>query len=166
MKQTFEVLVKGRGRPDYSSSVQYASYATARGYQRRHQLTAEYTDFPTFPPGWAYASIFIFYDENDKLTYPAPKIPYYIYSEKVSCESNALVFLGLYRFNSYADIWLGNVDKWYGDIFGYGEAELEYSKGIKTVEGKWYVDMFAQYSEKPTFSMDKTVHMLREDVFY
>lgn len=166
MQKTFVVPEKGRGRPDYSSSVHYASYATAKGFQARFHLMAEYTDFDTLSWPDFYVSLFVFYDLEHKLTYPAPKIPYYIYSEKVSCESNALVFLGLYRFNSYADIWAWNVDKWYGDIFGHGKAELAYSKGIKTAEGKWYVDAFTQYSENPKFSMDKTVHMLCEEVFY
>jgi len=162
----FTVPTKGIGRKDYSNAIEFATYATSKGLQARFTYMAEWTDLPTLAWPDFYVCSIQFFDEEHALTYPAPGIPYHLYQLLITGESNALIFTGFYRFNSEDDIWSWNVDKWYGDMFGYGRAELNFSKGIKTVKGKWYIIAFAQYIDKPTFSVDLTSHWLSEEVIF
>lgn len=161
--QLFAVPSKGIGRKDYSDQVEFVSYATMKGIQYRYQLTAKFT-LPTLPYPDFYVSLYRFVNRDGVLVYPAPDIPYHLYSVECAGETKELMMAGVYRFNTYDDIWIWNVDEWYGDVYGYGKVKLQYSKGIRTVEGKYYLLALAQWSEAPTFVFNDTDHLLREDV--
>lgn len=164
--ETFAVPTTGEGRRDYSKSVEFSTYATSKGLQSRYHYMAEWTNLPALPWPYIYASPVQFFDENHVLTYAAPVIPYHLYDLLISCETDALAVAGFYRFNTWSDIWIWNIDKWYGDMLGFGRARLKYLKGIKTVEGKYYVIAFGQYSEHASFSTDLTSHWLMEEVVF
>ena len=164
--ETFPVTARGVGRRDYSDAIEFASAATAKGLQARAANTARYFGVPVvaWPDFWVM--LFLFADEYRVVSEVAPRIAYHIFNIEVAGEGAALTLAGLYRFATYDDIWMWNVDKWYGDMFGYGKAALDYTKGIKTAEGKYYLIAFSQYTEKPSFNVHIKVNMLNEEVFY
>jgi len=61
-------------------------------------------------------------------------------------------------------IW--NVDKWYGDVWGYSKATLYFTTGIKTEEGKVYCAIASEYSAASQFQLRLTIHALQEEVVY
>jgi len=162
---TFTVPAKGIGRKDYSRNVDFAVQPTLRGHQGRQNWYAEWT-LPTVPFGYIYVAYLRFFDAEGNLVYPAPDIPYHLYRMVVTTERNALILVALYRFASWADMMVFNYDKWYGDLFGYGEAELRFTNGIKTEEGKLYAVAFSEYSEEATFTAHFLVNSLREEIIY
>ncbi len=159
----FPVPARGVGRRDNSCQVEAVSYATMKGLQYRYQATAKFVlDTLAFPD--FYVSLYQFVDLEGNLVYAAPDIPYHLYSVECTGETPELMFAGIYRFDTYDDIWIWNVDEWYGDVYGYGKVKLQYSKGIRTVEGKYYLMALAQWAAAPTVVFNDTDHMLREDV--
>lgn len=162
----FTVPSLGIGRRDYSKSIEFATQATTRGHQARVNTIGDYVGVPVTPfPGFG-ASFITFFDENDALVTEAPGIPYHIYEVIVTSGRNALVICGLYRFNSVDEAYAWNVEKWYGDIYGYGQASLTFTNGIKTQKGKVYVVGLMEYSEEALCELHLLIHMLTEEVIY
>lgn len=162
----FAVPEVGVGRRDYSETVEFASEASFRGHQLRLCWTFEFPGVPTVPfPGF-YAIGLLFWDAAHVPVIPAPDIPYYIYKVTITTGRAALAIAGFYRFASLADANIWNVEKWYGDSYGYGKAELVYTNGIKTLEGKVYCVAFAEYSEEPTFDFRMNIDGLNEEIVY
>lgn len=164
--QYFSVPVVGIGRRDYSEGIEFATQASFRGHQARINWADDYIDVPTIPFPFSYGVLLLFFDATGALVSEAPDIPYHIFSIIVTSERAGLVTTGLYRFASLADAMIWNVEKWYGDVYGYGKAELLYTAGIKTAPGKVYVVPLAEYSEQPTFSIHSTITALEEEVIY
>lgn len=163
--ETFSVPAKGIGRRDYSRSVDFAVQPTLRGHQGRLNWYAEWI-LPTPDFDDSYAAYLQFFDAEGNSVVLAPDIPYHLHKIAVTTERKALIKVGLYRFASWADFLIFNYDKWYGDIFGYGKAELRFTNGIKTEEGKVYAVIFAEYSEEATFTAHFLVNSLSEEVIY
>lgn len=164
--KTFTVPGKGIGRRDFSNALEFASQASSRGHQRRMVWTLEGYDIPTLAFPDAFGTVIPFFDEAGALVILAPAIPYHIYKVTNSSGRAALVLAGLYRFASLADAYIWNVERWYGDNYGYGKTELIYTNGIKTEEGKIYIVTYAEYSEKPTYDLRMSIDALYEKVIY
>jgi len=162
----FTVPQVGVGRKDYSETVEFASEASFKGHQRRDCWVVDYSGVPTIPFPFSYAVLLQFWDAAHVVVVPAPDIPYHIYKVTITTGRAALTMTGLYRFASLADAYIWNVERWYGDTYGYGKAELVYTNGIKTEQGKVYCVSFAEYSEMPTFDFRMTVNGLHEEVLY
>ena len=162
----FTVPPVGIGRRDYSEAVEFASEASFKGHQRRDCWTFEAPGVPTVPfPGF-YAIALGFWDAEHVPVIPAPDIPFHIYKVTITTGRAALAIAGFYRFASLADAGIWNVEKWYGDSYGYGKAELVYTNGIRTLEGKVYCVALAEYSEMPTFDVRMNADGLHEEVVY
>lgn len=164
--ETFSVPKLGIGRRDYSKCIEYAAQASFRGHQVRISWSADYIDVDTLPYSDRYGARLLFFDAEGKVTTCAPATPYHIYELIGSTERNALLLAGLYRFASEDDVNIFNVEKWYGDIHGYGKVEMRYTAGIKTVPGRIYYVGFAEYSEQPTFSIRLIINALMEEIRY
>lgn len=164
--ETFVIPQRGMGTRDYSEAVEFASQASFRGHQARVNWAEDYYDADTLPFPEINAAALLFFNAAGDTVIEAPDIPYHIYHIIVTSERNALVVAGFYRFASLADAYIWNVEKWYGDVYGYGKAELLYTNGIKTEEGKVYVVALSEYSEEPTFSIHMTANALEEEVIY
>ncbi len=166
--ELFTVAPTGVGKRDYSQGIEFASQATSRGHQARDITTLDIIlDTAAFPDFWAQPMEFFWPDGS--LRYEAPSTPLHIHDVVITSERNALVLAGLYRFASFADMaaaWPWTVEVWYGDIWGYGKAELHYTNGIKTEPGKFYAIAFSEYSEEPTFHIHMTVGALKEEIIY
>jgi len=132
-----------------------------RGHQTRYSSVLSIT-LPTVPFGFIYTIYFIFPGG----VVAAPATPRHFYNVINTSGRNALVLAGFYRFNSWADYLIFNVDEWYGTVYGYGKAELHWTNGIKTEEGKVYAAGICEYSERPTFTIHMTSHSLFEEVVY
>jgi hypothetical protein len=163
--ETFVVPATGIGRRDYSQAVEFASQATMRGHQLRGAVIMDSVVLPTVPWPWCYATPIAFFDAEGILR-PTPTIPEHFQSIIVTTQRQALVLAGLYRFRTYNDIVIWNPDEWYGDMFGYGRAELLYTSGIKTELGKYYAIALAEWSEEPTFTVSFTFSSLQEEMVY
>lgn len=162
----FTVAVKGIGRRDYSRAVEFASQATMKGHQVRSNYAYDFYDVPTVPYPYAYSFLLDWFNAEGEIVTPAPDIPYHIYKLILTTGRKALAIVGLYRFLSEDDFWIGLIDKWYGDIYGYNAAELVYTNGIKTEEGKVYAVALAEYSEQAAFDIHITINTLMERVIY
>jgi len=159
--ETFSAVARGVGRKDYSAVVEYATQASMRGHQLRYSAVASFT-LPTVPFGVFYTLYFAFPGPLVE----APAEPRHFYSILNTTERNALVICAFYRFASEADYWAFIPDKWYGTMYGYGGAELRFTNGIKSEEGKVYAVALAEYSANPTFTIHMTCHSLLEEVVY
>lgn len=164
--EAFIVPQRGIGKRDYSQVIEFATEASFRGHQRRYVLTVEYPGIPTPPFPIFYGIGYQFFDAEGNVVIPAPEIPYHIHKVTVTTGRAALVLAGLYRFASLADADIWNVEKWYGDIYGYGKAELIYTNGIRTEQGKVYGVAIAEYSERPTFDLLLSTDGLYEVIVY
>lgn len=164
--QAFTVPTRGIGRRDYSSAIEFASQASIKGHQARVNAVADYLSVPvpTFPE--FYATILLFWDAQDNLVIPAPDLPYHFYKISITAGRNALVLCGFYRFASLDDVYVWNVEKWYGRMYDYSKAELVFTNGIKTEEGKVYLVTFAEYSEQATCDIHLEYHSLEEKAIY
>jgi hypothetical protein len=164
--KTFVVPERGIGKRDYSEAIEFASQASFRGHQRRMVWTFEYYGIPTAPFPNFYGIGLQFFDAGGGVVIPAPDIPYHIYKVTVTTGRAALVLAGFCRFASLADANIWNVEKWYGDTYGYGKAELIYTNGIKTEQTKVYAVALSEYSERPDFDIRLSVDALWEEIVY
>jgi hypothetical protein len=162
--ELFPVPSAGIGRKDYSQGIEYATQASFKGHQIRANWTLNAV-LPTvpYPDAWG---IYLLFKVSGVWVTVAPSTPHHVYKITVTSERNCLVTAGLCRFASLADVAIWNVEKWYGDMFGYGAVELLYTLGMKTVKGKVYVVTFSEYSGEPTMSIHVNVSALKEEVVY
>lgn len=164
--QVFDVPIEGIGRRDYSQAVEVATASSWRGHQRRVSWGGSYT-LPTPVFGLVYITYLPFdVSIEDPLGLFAPATPYYFMSLTVSSIQDALTCVFFANFATWDDVLIFNYDEWFGEIYGYGKASLEYSKGVKTKEGRIYVLGFCTYPESATFTAEFSVHGLQEEVVY
>lgn len=158
------VVPMGLGRKDYSAGVEKSVQPVVANRTPRISWSWGYLALPSvvYPNFYATMPIF-FYDEYDNLVTVAPRVPYHMFEIELSSPIGGLVFVGFQRFASLADFWAWNVEKWYGDFYGYGRAKTRYTAGIKTEEGKLYSVSYGVYSELPNFDVDMDIKGIEED---
>lgn len=162
----FPVAERGTGRRDYSNAIEFLTAATWKGRQLRTNWTGYWADLPTLIYPMSYFVHFPFYDADRNLVNEAPDVPYQIQNVVISSERNALVFVAFLQFASYYDLTIWNIEKHLGYLFGYNEVALNFTCGIRTIEGKAFAALFAEYSEKATCDVYLTANALYEEVVY
>jgi len=166
MPETFTVPVKGIGRRDYSKAVEYASQPTSRGRLARVNWGINFNGVPWIPFPWVYGWKIVFIDEEGHAVVAAPALPRHFYHMGITAKRAALIVVGCYVYadEAHADMWLP--EACFGWCYGYGKAELSFTNGVKTEEGKVYSLLFAEYSEEASFDVFITINALLEEVAY
>lgn len=161
---TFTVAAVGVGKRDYSRTASFVSQPTLRGHQVKIVAVYSYTDLPTraFDLTWGVAIPFM--HEDGEWHDEAGRTPAHLMRGGISTGRNALVVIGLYEYSSYASFLAGD---WpplaiHGHVYGYKNAELTVTNGIKTEEGHCYVLVFMEWSGFATFNCHLYGEMLWE----
>jgi hypothetical protein len=160
----FLVESKGTGRVDYSKSIEYAVQPTGKGTMSLYTFANVWPGLATLPYPNAYAATLRFFDEHFAITIPAPRVPYYIYRLSVTTHANALVLCELMQYANYADWMAFTVEEYWGASYGYQSAELVFTTGLKTLEGRYYDLNFAEWSANPTFDAQVAGNGIWEEV--
>lgn len=160
MTTLFVVPATGAGKADYTQAIEFATQPTWRSWQRRTVWTLHVDGIPSVPIADFYF-IFLYSFEAGVLYWDTRK-PRHFQNVIVSSSRKALVVAGLYQFATLADELAWLPEKWYGDMWGYGKAELEYTNGIRAEVGKYFAAKLCEYSGEPTFDIDISVSSLDE----
>jgi len=149
--QTFDVTAKGIGRKDYSRAIERSiqPFLTPTLRQTTFTATATWTVAVTIFPV-AYASAVSMPQEDGSWDWLASSIPVHFFEVYVSIMTNHLVTVSLVRYNSVADYLAGIIAEWSPEIFGYGNANLTFHKGIPTQEGSLYAIRFGGWPTAAT----------------
>jgi len=159
-KKIFTIPTVGVGRADYSQNIELAVEPQIRSHLYRYNWTVETTlDTLTFPE--AHVVLLRFEDKaGNLLDYVPSDIKYLIYDIMVSGNYNALTLGALYKYSYPALAYLETV----AEIFGYGRAEIKFTRGHRCEPGRVYAVALNQWSEKAQFTGSFVVHALSDVV--
>ena len=148
----------GVGWKDYTQDTEFATEAFIRTVQERFFYSVFFSNLAalTFPNVYETRLDFLV---DSVLTRTAPKRPYMFYLLSASTDSNALVYVSLLRYANYQDFLNGVVAEYLGTAFGYGKAEVELTKGLRTNEGSVYSVQFGEFCGR-NFNMNLVLHGL------
>ncbi len=155
IEKTFSVTPLGVGLPDYSINVEYGTSDLIRSDQGRVMYSAAYTGVPTLP-------FFNIYGVALAGLVPASALPFHFYEIQFATLINALVYGGFARYDESGVV----LEQIMAQKFGYGVVKLKFTKGIPTIEGKYYYILFAVFSGNPTFDLNVNLAGLVETSGY
>jgi len=164
---TTPIPAVGVGRPDYTQNIAWAAVSTQRGVQIRQTFHAYGTNVDTLPYPNAYGMVVPWYNHSSAVVYVVPDdLPAHMQSLHLTTPRDVLKTIQLFRFASWADYLLWNVEKLEGELWGYGALTLRWSKGMPAVTGRVYVIGFGEFSNEVHFDVSIQLHNILEEVVY
>jgi hypothetical protein len=165
--ETRSITATGVGKPDYREGVEFSGEpGSVRGSQARYASSAYYAGLATPPFGTMWLHGLLLPQPDGTWSYVAPSTPHHIHRVSHTTDRVALALCGYYQFASYNDFLAAIIENTLGITYGYGYAELSFTKGIPTIEGKVYAVGFAEYSALATFNAHVNAHALFEEVLH
>jgi hypothetical protein len=97
--------------------------------------------------------------------FPAPPTPYHIYDIYLSIDKNILIDAGFCEFLSAEDVEVDRIHRFFGKTCGYGNAYINFIKGVKTVEGRYYAVTFINWDKtNQPYRLNLEVHGIVETI--
>lgn len=139
-KTTFAVPAKGIGRKDYSTNVEHSTAALVTPSLRQQLFVAVYVGvLPCLAFPEQYQFPLPMPQEDGSWDLEASSIMVHFTNMSLSLRSNNLVFIGLVRYASVEDMYVGIIAQRFPVAFNYTNVELSFTKGIVSEPSSVYV---------------------------
>lgn len=164
---TFIVQPRGIGRLDYSKAVERSTQPFVTPTLRQSRFVGHGGPWILTPLPWPFGAWIVAWgmpQEDGTYAWTASSIVRNFFEVNVSVKSNHLVMTRLERFASYYDYLIYNVAQVFPQVFGYGKAKLDFLAGLPTQEGSLYAQVFACWTDTPTYEITIEIYGLNTEL--
>lgn len=146
--ETFTTEAKGVGRRDYTNAVERSTAAVGTPTLKQTSYVAYWWGTrPVLPLGYWYVFYWALPQEDGSFYWEASTVAVHYAEINVSARKNVLLQTGLLRWASVQDYIDHNIAQIFPRVFGYGDIQMHFTKGIATQPGSMYGLGVGIYSE-------------------